>query len=292
MSNATCNGNRIAAAPETVADLDRSDVIANLNRAKPRLRGVRFDGLDLSDLDFSGVDLVHASFKGCKLNGTNFSRCKLGFADFTASAAEAADFTDAKASSAIFAGVDFTDCIFHNASIDGADFTESRLTRCEFADAVAFAMLFTGATLKGCCFDGAQMDKNSWDGAVTDDCTFSGITAGDGKPGQLPPEELKALRALEAIDAAEALAAAAADEEPDTFTISINGDTPWTVQRLWDVNGFVHVEHAKRTIYLTDEVEADGISEMLEMVVKASIPTIDLKIDGAARREERRRSKA
>jgi len=46
------------------------------------LRGVNFDGLDLSGLDFCFVDLRYTSFKNCTLHGTCFQRADLTDSNF------------------------------------------------------------------------------------------------------------------------------------------------------------------------------------------------------------------
>ncbi|WP_229614315.1 pentapeptide repeat-containing protein [Pseudomonas syringae] len=109
------------------------------------LRGINFDGYDLSGLDLCFMDLSHASFKGCMLTKTCFQRSDLSFADFTHSTMPEADLLQIHAHKAVFdhcsmesammMASDLTGSSFREANLQSAVMDNSRVVGCNFKSA-------------------------------------------------------------------------------------------------------------------------------------------------------------
>jgi uncharacterized protein YjbI with pentapeptide repeats len=110
----------------------------------PRLRwrGMRFNGVDFSELYLAGID-----FTACELNDCRFVNCDMSGANLTDAELERSDFTRATLKGAICA----------RALATKANFTLSDCTNGDFRYSVFVEADFTQATLSGCVFESSDM---------------------------------------------------------------------------------------------------------------------------------------
>ncbi|WP_339070891.1 pentapeptide repeat-containing protein [Pseudomonas idahonensis] len=116
------------------------------------LRGINFDGYDLSGLDLCFMELSHASFKSCILTKTCFQRSDLSFSDFTHSIMPEADLLQIHAHKAVF-----DHCWLESAMMMASDLTGS-----SFREANLQSVVMDNSIVIGCSFKSANVHRASF----------------------------------------------------------------------------------------------------------------------------------
>lgn len=107
------------------------------------LRGINFDGYDLSGLDLCFMDLSHASFQGGTLTRTCFQRSDLSFANFSHSIMPEADLLQVHAHKAVF-----DHCVLEGAMMMASDLTSSTFRHANLQRVVMDNSYVTGCHFK------------------------------------------------------------------------------------------------------------------------------------------------
>lgn len=136
------------------------------------LRGINFDGHDLSGLDLCFIDLSHASFQRCTLTRTCFQRSDLSFANFSHSIMPETDLLQIHAHEAVF-----DHCV-----LEGAMMMASDLTNSSFRHANLQRVVMDNSNVTGCHFKTAKTRFASFARVFKNDLQAQ------KKPGPMEPE--------------------------------------------------------------------------------------------------------
>lgn len=95
------------------------------------LRGMKFDGMDLSGFDLCFVDLRYSSFQDCTLVGTIFQSSDISFCNFSRSNMLGADLFEVRANDSNFTRCRLEKAIMMNSDFSGSSFEKSLMTMAE-----------------------------------------------------------------------------------------------------------------------------------------------------------------
>ena len=146
-----------------------------------------FENCKLTGKQVAGLNLKNAWFYNCTFSDLHFHECEYDstkFVGMTLSKVYLVNYN--KYGSLILSGVNLSDCIISNATIEGYDFASNGISKVFFVDCILKNCKFNGANLVGsniqdcsltsCTFNNASMNEVQLCGSKFTDCDFTGIT--------------------------------------------------------------------------------------------------------------------
>jgi len=124
------------------------------------LKGAKFDGLELNDLDFGWAVLDNSTFNGSVLNNVDYTHAELNDSKFIETTITDASFLNARMQKAT---LKFTQdkngkfVSFEQANLTGADFSHSTFQNFNFKRADLTESIFENSTLKNGSFEDATL---------------------------------------------------------------------------------------------------------------------------------------
>lgn len=149
----------------------RDEPVAGMDCTGKDLRGVRWDGAQLTGSQFDGADLRGASLTRAQLVNASFNDARLDAADLS--------------------GAGLINCDFNNASLSGARLNDARIVNADFMDADLIGTDMTGADLINVEFMAARLDGAKWtDGRRCGQGSVGGCKFSRSQRGVLNEQEI------------------------------------------------------------------------------------------------------
>lgn len=116
---------------------DKEALYASQKALAEALNEINYTPFELKGTDLSGIDL--SGYRGpirCRLDAFHFRDANLGLVDFSGSTFSDITFLHTVFDRTLARGVNFSNCLFHQAIIDDADFSHARIRNCHLVAAI------------------------------------------------------------------------------------------------------------------------------------------------------------